>query len=86
MTLRRRLVLGILALLAAVIVVIGVLSVVALRGMLVDRLDEQLEAAVNRSQVGFDGGGPGPTFLPCRRCSRCPASPRARSGRSSATA
>ena len=58
MTLRRRLVLGTLALLATVTVVIGVLSVVALRGLLIDRLDDQLAAATNRSQGGFDDDGP----------------------------
>ena len=59
MTLRRRLVLGTLALLAALIIVIAALSVVALRGLLIDRLDDQLAAATSRSQGGFDGGGPG---------------------------
>jgi two-component system, OmpR family, sensor kinase len=75
MTLRRRLVLGILALLAAVIVVIGVLSVVALRGMLVDRLDQQLAAATNRSQVGFDGGGLGPDIPPVQAVLALPGQP-----------
>ena len=75
MTLRRRLVLGILGLLAAVIVVIGVLSVVALRSMLVDRLDEQLVAATNRSQVGFNGGGPGPDIPPVQAVLALPGQP-----------
>ena len=54
LTLRRRLVLGIVALLAAVTVVIGVLSVVALQGFLVGKLDKQLLAATSRSQGAFD--------------------------------
>ena len=58
MTLRRRLVLGTLVLLATVTVVIGALSVVALRGLLIDRLDDQLAAATNRSQGGFDDERP----------------------------
>jgi len=63
LTLRRRLVLGIVALLAAVTIVIGVVSVLALQGFLVARLDTQLLAATSRSQDAFDGhgegGGPG---------------------------
>ena len=54
-TLRRRLVLGIVGLLAAITLVIGVLSVVALQGFLVSRLDEQLTAATQRSQNAFEG-------------------------------
>ena len=56
-TLRRRLVLGIVGLLAAVTIVIGVLSVLALQGFLVGRLDDQLTQATGRSQVAFEGGG-----------------------------
>lgn len=57
-SLRRRLVLGIGALLAVAIIVIGVVSVALLRGTLVDRLDEQLLAATQRSQgPGAPGGG-----------------------------
>lgn len=52
-SLRRRLVVGILALLAVVSVVVGVASVLALRQSLVARLDEQVLDAVNRA------GGPG---------------------------
>jgi two-component system OmpR family sensor kinase len=60
LTLRRRLVLGIVALLAAVTVIIGVISVLALQGFLLGRLDEQLTAATDRSQLAVDGpGGPG---------------------------
>jgi two-component system OmpR family sensor kinase len=76
-TLRRRLVLGILLLLAAVSVVIGSVSTVVLRGYLVDKLDSQVAAATSRFQGVVDrpnGGGsqppvdenrPGPgDFLP----------------------
>lgn len=54
-TLRRRLVLGILALLAAASVIIGAVSVLAVRGFLLDRLDEQLESALDRTQLAIDG-------------------------------
>lgn len=54
LTLRRRLVLGIVALLAALTIVIGVVSVFALQGFLLNRLDAQLDAATNRSQGSFD--------------------------------
>ena len=54
LTLRGRLVLGIVALLAAVTVVIGVVSVLALQGFLVARLDKQLISATSRSQDAFD--------------------------------
>jgi two-component system OmpR family sensor kinase len=47
-------VLGIVALLAAVTIIIGVLSVVALNSFLVGRLDNQLTSATNRSQNAFD--------------------------------
>ena len=57
LTLRRRLVLGIVALLAAVTLVIGVLSVVALSSFLTGRLDQQLTSATDRSQDAFDGHG-----------------------------
>ncbi len=55
MTLRNRLVLGIVALLAAVTIMIGVVSVLALQGFLVGRLDSQLNATIGRSQNAFDG-------------------------------
>lgn len=61
LSLRRRLVLGTVALLAAATVVIGVLSVIALRSFLVGRLDTQLVSATNRSQGALDDdhmGGP----------------------------
>jgi len=61
LSLRRRLVLGTVALLAAATIVIGVLSVIALRSFLVGRLDTQLVSATNRSQGALDDdhmGGP----------------------------
>ena len=54
LTLKRRLVLGIAALLTAMTVVIGVVSVLALNGFLMNRLDAQLAAATNRSQGAYD--------------------------------
>lgn len=63
LTLRRRLVLGTVALLAAVTIVIGVASVFALRGFLVARLDSQLDAATQRSQ-GSLIGDPGEVARP----------------------
>lgn len=53
-TLRRTLVIGIVALLAAVTLVIGVLSTFALRGFLVGRLDAQLLATSDRSLGAID--------------------------------
>ncbi len=58
MTLRRRLVIGIAGLLAAVTLVIGVVSVLALQRFLVGRLDQQLTGATGRSQEAFEGGRP----------------------------
>lgn len=58
LTLRRRLVIGIVALLAAITLVIGVVSVFALQGFLMNRLDAQLDAATNRSQGSFDDDVP----------------------------
>lgn len=57
-TLRRRLVVGIVALLAAVSTIIGAVSVVTLRGFLIDRLDSQLAAASIRSENAIIGIGP----------------------------
>lgn len=54
-SLRRRLVVGIVALLAVVSVVVGVASVLALRQNLLTRLDEQVQAATR----AFGMGGPG---------------------------
>ena len=53
-SLRRRLVLGIVALLALLSIAIGAVSVLTLRQTLTDRLDTQLDAALRRTQ----------TFLP----------------------
>ncbi|MHC5795056.1 sensor histidine kinase [Lacisediminihabitans sp. FW035] len=57
-SLRRRLVLAVVGLLAIVAIVIGSISVLALQGFLMGRLDGQLNAANGRSQTGF-GGPPG---------------------------
>ena len=65
MTLRRRLVLGIVALLALVSIVIGIASVAFLRGTLMAQLDRQLEQSSDRTlraidrNYGDDGGGSG---------------------------
>lgn len=56
-SLRRRLVLAVVGLLAVVAIVIGAVSVIALQGLLMNRLDAQLTAASGRSQNGF--GQPG---------------------------
>ncbi len=60
-TLRTKLVAGIVALLTAVSIAIGVISVVALETFLVGRLDGQLVAATGRSEDAFgaDQGRPG---------------------------
>ncbi len=52
-SLRKRLVLAVVGLLAAVSIVIGAVSIVALQGILLGRLDAQLKAAAGRSQGGF---------------------------------
>ncbi|MBH0117337.1 HAMP domain-containing protein [Salinibacterium sp. NG253] len=54
LSLRNRLVLGSAALIALAAVLIGVVSVLALQGFLVNRLDVQLESAANRSQGALD--------------------------------
>lgn len=54
LTLRRRLVIGIVALIAVVTVVIGVVSVLALESFMVGRLDTQLTAASDRSQSAIE--------------------------------
>ena len=56
-SLRRRLMLSVVGLLAVVAIVIGSISVLALQGFLMNRLDDQLKAANGRSQTGF--GPPG---------------------------
>jgi len=59
-TLRRRLVLTVVGLLALVSIVIGLVSVAILRASLLDRLDAQLASAADRSgAVLGDRGGPG---------------------------
>lgn len=59
-SLRRRLVVAVVGLLAIVAIVIGSISVLALQGFLMGRLDGQLDAATGRSQGQFDApGGPG---------------------------
>lgn len=71
-TLRRRLIAGILVLLAAVSLSVGAVSTLALRSYLIDRLDDQIVSAASRFQgvVGrpgdpSDAGRPGPDeFLP----------------------
>ena len=64
-TLRRRLIAGILLLIAAVSVTIGAVSAIALRGYLIDRLDDQVVAAADRyaevaQRPGGDAAGPRP--------------------------
>jgi two-component system OmpR family sensor kinase len=56
-SLRRRLALAVVGLLAVVSIVIGAVSVIALQGFLMSRLDDQLTTATGRSQGGF--GPPG---------------------------
>jgi two-component system OmpR family sensor kinase len=54
-TLRRRLVVGIVALLAAASIIVGLVSVLALRGVLMERLDDELASAVTRTQLAATG-------------------------------
>jgi two-component system OmpR family sensor kinase len=58
-TLRRRLVVGIVALLAAVSFVVGAVSVLALNDSLVGKLDDTVTSASNRFQNFAEGPGPG---------------------------
>ena len=58
-TLRRRLVVGIVALLAAISFIIGTVSVLTLQASLVTKLDSQVESATQRAVRVADGGGPG---------------------------
>jgi len=53
-TLRRRLVVGILALLTAISVIIGAVAVLALKGYLVEKLDQQIAEATSRAQHVID--------------------------------
>ena len=62
-SLRTRLLLSIVALFAAASVIVGVVSVVALSGFLMDRLDQQLLSATGRSQDAV-GGDPGNAPVP----------------------
>lgn len=55
-TLRRRLVLAVVGLLALVSVVIGLVSVAILRASLLDELDQQLSAAADRSRSALEAG------------------------------
>jgi len=64
-TLRRRLVAGIVALLAAVSIVVGAVSVLALDRALVSKLDDQVAAASSRFQEF--AAGPGPAGGPAGR-------------------
>ena len=59
-TLRRRLVLGVVALLAVASIAIGAVSVAFLRSSLIDRLDSQLTDATARSERSEGGAGRGP--------------------------
>jgi two-component system OmpR family sensor kinase len=63
-SLRHRLVLGIVALLTLISIVIGIASVLALRQSLLQRLDAQLSAAMERSQTFLPQLGIGPTDNP----------------------
>lgn len=54
-TLRRRLTLGILALLAAASLIVGLVSVLAVRGFLMERVDAQLASATGRTQLATSG-------------------------------
>ncbi|HMM82097.1 MAG TPA: ATP-binding protein [Terrimesophilobacter sp.] len=74
-SLRRRLVLGIVALLALISIAIGAASVLTLRKTLIDRLDTQLAAAMARSQTFLPPLGLGPPDEP----------PGIRSGQSAGT-
>lgn len=63
-SLRRRLVLGMVALLTLISVVIGVVSILTLRQSLLERLDTQLDAALQRSQTFLPQLGIGPSEDP----------------------
>jgi two-component system, OmpR family, sensor kinase len=63
-TLRRRLVLAIVALLAVVSIAIGAVSVLTLRSFLVGRLDSQLTSATGRSQQAINGESGGGEVRP----------------------
>lgn len=65
-TLRRRLVVGIVALLAVLGAAIGTVSVATLESVLVSRFDQQLQGALGRAgaAAGFEGGAPPQGFQP----------------------
>ncbi|WP_207454738.1 sensor histidine kinase [Herbiconiux sp. SYSU D00978] len=56
-SLRRRLVVGMIALTVVVSAVIGTISVLALRGFLLDRIDDQLASAVGRAEAAVEVRG-----------------------------
>ena len=62
-SLRTRLLMSMVALFAVASLVVGIVSVLALRGFLMDRLDEQLAAATGRSENAV-GGEPGDAPIP----------------------
>lgn len=61
-TLRRRLIVAVVALLALAAVVIGASSVLSVQTVLLDRVDSQLTAATSRSSGAADGGQGGGQF------------------------
>jgi len=67
LTLRKRLVIGAVALIALAAVLIGLVSVLALQGFLVSQLDSQLVAATSRSQGALDSREPGGSQRPPTR-------------------
>lgn len=66
LTLRRRLLLGVIALFVLITTIIGLVSVAALHGSLLDRLDAQLLSAADRGRIGISGGPPPGGELPGR--------------------
>ena len=62
MTLRKRLLIAILGLLAAVSLIVGVVSVVTLQSSLMSRLDAQVTAATSRTAGVVENGGGMPDF------------------------
>lgn len=57
-TLRRRLLLGVIALFVVITTIIGLVSVAVLHGSLVERLDAQLHSAADRGRIGIGSGMP----------------------------
>jgi len=62
MTLRKRLLIGIIGLLAAVSLIVGTVSVLTLQSSLMTRLDSQLTAATSRTTGVVEDGGGFPDF------------------------